>query len=219
MKALPALAGVLLLACVSAAHARFFIPKDTLLVFGMYERDSYAAEASYGLRRDWSVTAGWQRDRADDGDTVREYTYVRANWLLHRRGEGGWIRNLYLFGGPAWVRSNALDHGDEPGLQLGIWGDYETRRVYLKASLQTFWNEEFSQTTQTLQALWAPYAAEYGGIASWIGVQLQRRNGLSDATQVAPRRRFFQRRWWIDIGVGVNSEHRGSVFFDAMYLF
>ena len=45
------------------------------------------------------------------------------------------------------------------------------------------------------------------------------RSGLTEATQVTPLLRLFQRRWWVDVGVSVNREHRGDAFVNLMLLF
>ena len=199
-------------------QAGLFLPKNTRMVMGMYSPDAQSLEFSYGFTRDLSGSVGWHRYESDDGDVRREYRVLRANYLAYRAyGEAG-IANVYVVGGPAWARDR--ESGDERlGAQLGFWADYETRRIYTRISSETHWTSAYSQTVNTAQALWAPYAADYEDIASWIGVQVERRNGLSDATQVTPLLRFFQRNWWVDTGVSVNSAHRGDVFLNVMLLF
>lgn len=205
-----------------AANAGLFIPKGTSMAMGMYSPDTSMLELSYGFTRDWSGAAGWHRytsDKSgDDEEIERDFYALRATYLVARSYESDAIGNFYVYGGPAWAESNEFDDG-RLGAQMGFWADYETRRIYTRASLTTHWTSEFSQTVITGQALWAPYAADYEDIASWIGVQLERRNGLSDATQVTPMLRFFQRNWWVDGGVSVNSEHRGDVFINVMILY
>lgn len=210
--------GCSLALCAGAAHAGLFIPKDTTMVIGMYAPDAQTFEVSYGFSRDWSGSAGWHRYKNDDGDVQRDFFALRASYLALRllRSEG--IANVYVLGGPALARSDEFE-GEKLGAQAGLWADYETRRLYTRVSLQTHWTSAFSQTVLTAQALWAPYAADYEDVASWAGLQVERRNGLSDATQITPILRFFQRNWWVDGGVSVNREHRGDVFINLMLLF
>jgi hypothetical protein len=204
---------------IGTAQAGLFIPKDTRMAMGMYSPDSSMLELSYGFTRDWSGAAGWHHYESDDGEIERDFYAVRATYLALRSYYSDAIANVYVYGGPAWAESDEFDDG-RLGAQMGFWADYETRRVYTRASLTTHWTSEFSQTVLTTQALWAPYAADYEDIASWIGVQLERRNGLNDdATQVTPMLRFFQRNWWVDGGVSVNSAHRGDVFINVMILY
>lgn len=200
------------------AHAGFFIPKDTTMAMGMYTPDTQSTELMHGLSREWSVGGGWSRYVSDDEEIDRDFAVVRGNYLLHRSYDSDGITNVYVYGGPlsAWSTEHS---GAKPGLQAGLWADYETRRVYFRGTVQTNWTEDFSQTVITTQALWAPYAADYEDVATWIGAQAERRNGLSDATQITPLLRFFQRTWWIDLGVSVNRTHRGDAFINFMYLF
>ena len=219
MKILIALAGGILLA--GTAHAGLFIPKDTTMVMGMYSPDSKMVEASHGFSRDWSAAVGWHHyesdDRGDKETIERDFYALRATYLaLRSYGEG--IANVYVYGGPALAHSNEFED-DKLGAQVGLWADYETRRIYTRIAIQTHWTSQFTQTVTTVQGLWAPYAADYEDVAAWVGVQLERRNGLSNATQVTPLLRFFQRDWWIDAGVSVNETHRGDVFMNLMILF
>ena len=218
MKVFNALACVLGLFAASAAHAGLFIPKGTHMAMAMYSPDSQSVEFAHGFTRDWSGAAGYHRYVSDDERIEREYYALQANYLALRRYQTDGIANLYVVGGPILAHSNETSE-DKLGFQAGLWGDYETRRIYTRASVQTHWTSAFSQTVSTAQALWAPYAADYEDVAAWIGLQVQRRNGLSDATQVTPLLRFFQRNWWVDGGVSVNSKHRGDVFINLMLLF
>lgn len=207
-----------LMGVVSSAQAGLFLPKNTRMAMAMYAPDSQSLEMSYGFSRDLSGTTGWHRYESDDGETRHDYYVVRANYLAYRAyGEEG-IANAYIVGGPAWAYDR--ESGDERlGAQVGFWFDYETRRIYTRFSTSTHWTSAYSQTVNTAQALWAPYAADYEDVATWIGLQVERRNGLSDATQITPLLRFFQRNWWVDAGVSVNSAHRGDLFLNLMLLF
>jgi hypothetical protein len=218
MKLLQAAACFGLCAFALGAHAGLFLPKDTRMAMAMYAPDAQAVELAYGFTRELGGTMGWHRYENDAGDVRRDYFVLRANYLVFRSyGESG-IANAYVMGGPAWARDEAS--GDERmGAQVGFWADYETRRIYTRFSTLTHWTSAYSQTVNTAQALWAPYAADYEDLATWIGVQVERRNGLSDATQITPLLRLFQRNWWVDAGVSVNDAHRGDVFLNLMFLF
>ena len=207
----------LALFCASVAQAGFFIPKGTSMAMFMYTPSSRSFDLTHGFTRDWSATLGWHRYENDDGEDRRDFTLLRANYLLYRGYGSGGIANVYVFGGPAYAE--AEDGDDGLGWHAGLWGDYETRRVYARLSVQTHQVEDVGQTITTGQALWAPYAADYEDIATWVGLQVERRNHLSDATEVTPMLRLFQRDWWVDAGVSVNKAHRGDVFLNLMFLF
>jgi hypothetical protein len=203
---------------VLSAQAGFFIPKDTTMVMGMYSPDAHTVEAMHGLSRSLSIAAGHHRYKSDDGSKDRRFTTVQAAYLVNRSFYSDGVSNLYVFGGPVLAKSDELVD-DKFGIQAGVWADYETRRIYVRASVQRHDAGKVEQTVTTGQALWAPYAADYEDIATWFGVQLQRRTQLSDETQITPMVRFYQRTWWVDAGASVNSEHRGDIYLNVMLLF
>ena len=67
--------------------------------------------------------------------------------------------------------------------------------------------------------MWAPYAAEFGEVASWVGVQAMRDSMQTGQAALTPMLRFFERSWWLDIGVKANTERRGDLFMNVMFLF
>jgi hypothetical protein len=209
-------AGLLVLA--GQAHAGFFIPKDATMTMGMYSPDAQAFELSHGLSRQLSLTAAYHRYLSDDRSKDRRFTTVQLGYLLNRSYHADGVGNVYVFGGPIAARSSETG-GTRAGLQAGLWGDYETRRIYLRASTQIHHASSMRQTVTTGQALWAPYAADYEDVASWMGVQVQRRSNLSHATQITPMLRFFQRNWWVDAGISTNRQHRGDAFINLMILY
>jgi len=188
------------------------------MLMGMYSPDAQSFDVMHGLSRNVSVAAGWHRYKSDDGSKDRRFTTVQAAYLLNRSYYADGVSNLYVFGGPVSARSDELAD-DKTGIQAGAWGDYETRRIYVRASVQRHDVDIVEQTVTTAQALWAPYAADYEDVATWFGVQLQRRTHLSEHTQVTPMVRFFQRTWWVDAGASVNDQHRGDIYLNIMLLF
>ena len=207
-----------LCALAGQAHAGFFIPRDITMLMFTVAPDAQMAEIAHGFRADLSLAAGQSRYVSDDESIERRYTTLQANWLVHRSYLQDGIANAYLYGGPLAARGSAHD-GTRSGVHGGFWLDYETRRLYTRLSTHLYHAGGQGQTVTTAQALWAPYAADYEDIALWFGLQAERRSGLSDATQVTPLIRLFQRRWWVDVGVSVNSQHRGDGFVNVMLLF
>ena len=218
MKIFYALVCSFTLFAAGTAHAGLFIPKGSHMSMAMYSPDSQSVELAHGFTRDWSGSVGYHRYLSDDEQIEREFYTLQASYLALRLFQDDGIANVYVLGGPLLAHSQESSD-DKLGFQTGLWADYETRRIYTRASVQTHWTSAFSQTVMTGQALWAPYAADYEEVATWIGLQVERRNGLSNATQVTPLLRFFQRSWWVDGGVSVNSKHRGDVFINLMLLF
>ena len=126
----------------------------------------------------------------------------------------------YVFGGPILEKREA--GGDaRAGAQAGVWADYETQRIYTRIKihgLKSAGGDRWRRNEVVAQAMWAPYAADYEEVASWIGVQGKR---VSDERriEVTPYVRFFRKDWWIDAGVSVDRAHRKDIFVNFMYLF
>ncbi|MCQ9378990.1 hypothetical protein [Methyloversatilis sp. XJ19-49] len=218
------LAALALSALAGQAHAGFFIPRDITMFMFTASPDAQMAEVAHGFRADLSVAAGQSRYLSDDESIERRYTTLQANWLVHRHYGRDGIANAYIYGGPLAARGSAYDEagtdsGSRSGVHGGFWMDYETRRIYTRLSTHLYHAGSQTQAVTTAQALWAPYAADYEDIALWFGLQAERRSTLSDATQITPLVRVFQRRWWVDVGVSVNSQHRGDGFVNVMLLF
>jgi hypothetical protein len=207
-----------LAALSTQAVAGFFIPRDITMFMFTASPDSQMAEVAHGLRANLSVAAGQSRYVSDDGLTERRYTTLQANWLVHRAYGSDGITNAYIYGGPLVARGSEFA-GTHSGVHGGFWADHETRRIYARLSTHAYHAAGHTQVVTTAQGLWAPYAADYEDIATWIGLQAERRSGLTDATQITPLLRLFQRRWWVDVGVSVNREHRGDAFVNLMFLF
>ena len=88
------------------------------------------------------------------------------------------------------------------GLHGGFWADHETRRIYGRLSTHSYVAGGRSQTVTTAQGLWAPYAADYEDIATWLGLQLERRSGLTDAYAGELRERLGERFHGYDAAAG-----------------
>ena len=216
----------------SAAHAGFFIPKDNWMVMTTVTPDEINLDLAYGIRRDTSVSVGLTRVREPAADTPsgkawRNIWFTQGVYLLKRVSTEDGIGNAYLFGGPILQQRESggaglgADTAARLGAQAGVWADYETRRIYTRIKihgLKSTGGDNWRRNEVIAQAMWAPYAAEYEDVASWIGVQGKR---VSDERriEVTPYVRFFRKNWWIDAGVSVDRAHRKDIFVNFMYLF
>jgi len=212
----------------TSSHAGFFIPKDNWMLMSAYTPDEINVDLAYGLRRDLSISAGLTRVRepaaeTSSGTALRNVWLVQGAYLLNRTPTTDGIANAYVFGGPL-VEQREGGGKAHAGVSSGLWFDYETRRIYTRLklhSLKAFSGEggqNWRRNEVVGQAMWAPYAADYEDVASWIGVQAKR---VSDTpqTEITPYVRFFRKNWWVDAGVSVDAKHRRDVFVNFMYLF
>ena len=209
----------------AAAHAGFFIPKDNWMAMTTVTPDEINLDLAYGIRRDTSVSVGLTRVREPATDTAsdkawRNVWFAQGVYLVKRVSTEDGIGNAYVFGGPILEKREA--GGDaRAGAQAGVWADYETQRIYTRIKihgLKSAGGDRWRRNEVVAQAMWAPYAADYEEVASWIGVQGKR---VSDERriEVTPYVRFFRKDWWIDAGVSVDRAHRKDIFVNFMYLF
>lgn len=205
-----------LLLPLQASYAGLFIPKDMTMIMAMRTGEMTATELSYGLKPNLSMAVN-HFEFTGHHDGISRYTGVQAAYLLDRHYGTQGIANWYVFGGP--VTSTYMNADSKNGAQGGLWFDYETLRIYTRVSAQRFLVHQREQSVYTAQALWAPYAAEFGEVASWVGVQAMRDSMQTGQTALTPMLRFFERSWWLDIGVKANTERRGDLFMNVMFLF
>ena len=216
----------------AAAHAGFFIPKDNWMAMGTFTPDEINLDLAYGIRRDASVSVGLTRVREAAADTPsgkawRNVWFAQGVYLVKRVATEDGIGNAYVFGGPILQQRESggaglgADTSARAGAQAGVWADYETRRIYTRIKihgLKSAGGDNWRRNEVIAQAMWAPYAAEYEDVASWIGVQGKRVSGERQI-EITPYVRFFRKNWWIDAGVSVDRAHRNDVFVNFMYLF
>jgi hypothetical protein len=216
----------------AAAHAGFFIPKDNWMAMTTVTPDESNLDLAYGIRRDTSVSVGLTRVREAAADTPsdkawRNVWFTQGVYLVKRVSTEDGIGNAYVFGGPILQQRESggsalgADTSAHLGAQAGLWADYETRRIYTRIKihgLKSAGGDHWRRNEVVAQAMWAPYAADYEDVASWIGVQGKR---VSDERriEVTPYVRFFRKNWWIDAGVSVDRAHRKDIFVNFMHLF
>ena len=220
------------LVCVglpAAAHAGFFIPKDNWMAMTTVTPDEINLDLAYGIRRDTSVSVGLTRVReaasastpfAPSGKVWRNVWFTQAVYLVKRVSTEDGIGNAYVFGGPI-LEQRERGGAAHAGAQAGLWADYETRRIYTRIKihgLKSAGGDRWRRNEVVAQAMWAPYAADYEDVASWIGVQGKR---VSDERriEVTPYVWFFRKDWWIDVGFSVDRAHRKDIFVNFMHLF
>lgn len=217
-----AVAGLCASTVTTSAHAGFFIPKDNWMAMSTVTPDEINIDLAYGIRRDASVSVGLTRVREATADVAsgkawRNVWFAQGVYLVKRVTTEDGIANAYVFGGPL-VEKREAGSAAHAGAQAGVWADYETRRIYTRLKIHGLKSSDWRRNEVVAQAMWAPYAADYEDVASWIGVQGKR---VSDErrVEITPYVRFFRKDWWIDAGVSVDRAHRKDIFVNFMHLF
>ena len=154
------------------------------------------------------------------GKAWRNVWFTQAVYLVKRVSTEDGIGNAYVFGGPI-VEQREQGGTARLGAQAGVWADYETRRIYTRIKihgLKSAGGDNWRRNEVVAQAMWAPYAADYEDVASWIGVQGKRVSGERQI-ELTPYVRFFRKNWWVDAGISADRAHRKDIFVNFMYLF
>jgi hypothetical protein len=164
------------------------------------------AQLYYASKYWYSGGAVWHRMTSDDGRIEREVTLLRGNLLARRWNLDAAQANVFVWGGVGRARSNSLE-GSESATNAGFQFDYETLRVY--ANLRSDWvhSDAFVHRVDRVQFGLAPYVHRYGGWATWVVAQAQRKSGeLSEGVENSLLLRFFNETFWIDAGLTEDGE-------------
>jgi len=193
--------------CITVAAAAPAYAKPIAFADGTTVMAEYGAgtmqefQVFYAPRFYYSVGGG-QVDFTSDVDGRTEHiTYARLNWLAHRWNLEAAQANVFVWGGLGSATGNAFT-GTRVTSNAGLQADYETRRVYasFKSDLQR--SSDFSDRIDTLQLGLAPYAHDYGGLASWLVFQARHYTGeLHSGVETAALLRLFKGGAWVEAGI------------------
>lgn len=208
------------LACVSAclgapASAKPIAFADgTTVMFEYGAGTMVEAQAFYAPTHRYSVGGGYLHLDSDVDGATRDIVYARANWLARRWNLEAAQANVFLWGGAGGAGGDDFG-GTELTGNLGAQVDYETRRVYASLKIDGFDASSFTHRIDTLQLGVAPYAHEYGSLATWIVVQGRHYTGdLYRGTEWALLLRLFRRNAWLEAGVTEDGRLQGMLMFN-----
>lgn len=159
------------------------------------------AQLFYAPRFDLSLGGGHVRLASNVDGRQREITYARVNYLPKRWNLEAAQANVFVWGGLG--SAEISERRDSVFAQnVGMQFDYETRRVYVSAKTDLQRSDEFSYRIDTVQFGIAPYAHDYGTLATWLLIQGRRYSGnLYDGTEGAALLRLFKGNKWLEAGV------------------
>ena len=195
-------AGLCLAAVTLPAMAKPIAFADGTTVMAEYGAGTMQElQVFYAPSYKYSVGGG-HIDYASDLDGSKDHiNYARLNYLVHRWNLDDAQGNLFAWGGVGSATGNRFDGTRATG-NAGMQADFETRRIYasLKTDLQR--SNAFSHRTDTLQLGVAPYAHEYGGIATWFVFQAREyTGGIRSGVETAALLRLFKGGAWVEAGV------------------
>ena len=168
----------------------------------------------YAPRYWYSVGGGSLVLASDDGGKQRHISYLRGNLLARRWNMPNAQANVFVWGGLGHATGNDFD-GSVLDRNVGMQGDFETRRVY--ASLQSDLHESsaYSHRVDTVQLGWAPYAHDYDSLATWFVVQGRSyTGGLFSGTETALLLRFFKGGAWVEFGATTGGKVQAMAMFN-----
>jgi hypothetical protein len=162
----------------------------------------------------WSAGVGWEELSSEDGRLERHISYVRGNLLAHRWNLPDAQANVFVWGGLGGATGNDFA-GTVLARDLGFQIDYETRRIYSSFRSDLEESDHFSHRIDTVQLGWAPYAHDYGTLATWFVVQARHYSGgLLGGTEKALLVRFFKGGTWLEIGATTDGKLQSMAMFN-----
>jgi hypothetical protein len=209
------------LACVAGAWACPAHAKPIAYARGSTAMVEYGAgtmkevQLFYAPRYWWSAGAGALTLDSDDGARHRRIQYVRANLLVKRWNLPAAQANVFAWGGLGRATGNDFS-GTQLAGNAGVQLDYETRRLYAAARADLQYSaERFGHRIDTLQLGWAPYAHDYGTVATWLVLQgRQYTGGLYDGVEAALLLRLFKGGAWVEAGVTQHGQVQAMAMFN-----
>ena len=164
------------------------------------------AQWFYAPRHWWSVGAGALRLDSSDGRVGRDLSYLRLNLLARRWNLPAAQANVFAWGGLGQARRDA-----EPGRDVlrnaGVQFDYETRRVYAALKFDRYDGAGWRHRIDTLQLGVAPYAHDYGDLATWFVLQARDYDdALYRGVEWAGLVRLFKGGVWVEAGVTLDGK-------------
>lgn len=203
-----------LLAWTGLAHARVIDYPGSLTLMQMNDGSMNSVHFHYTVKPYYSVGYNF--------DAWREEEWImnagQLAWLLHRWNLPEAQANLYARGALGVATSDFGSFEDETQLagSAGIAFDIEDRRFYF--SYQNRYVDAgsiYDGFDQKARVGIAPYIAEYGGLHTWIMLQVEHWPGETDEWVWTPMLRFFKGDILVEIGYS-DSE---KVLFNTMIRF
>ena len=194
-----ALAVAAVLPCISTAKPIAFAQGTTVMAeYGAGTMEEL--QVFYAPRHFYSVGFGHLALQSNIDERSRDITYARFNYLVKRWNREGSQANVFAWGGAGSAQTSETG-GAQFTWNAGLQMDYETRRFYSSVKSELQESSVFSHRIDTLQIGFAPYAHDYGGLATWVVVQGRRITGeIQDGTEAALLLRFFKGAIWLEAG-------------------
>jgi hypothetical protein len=140
----------------------------------------------------YSLTSKFSFGVEDWRFAQRNFLFAKANTLLYRKNSEHSQGNLYLHSG----------FGTESTYQLGLEGDWETRRLYTSFKHLEFSHERLTQG----RVGFAPYLADFSELQTWIMLQGMVTRLVEKEVILTPMLRFFYQNYLAEVGSSVKGE-------------
>ncbi len=172
------------------------------------------AQVFYAPSHRWSLGGGYLYLDSDVDGATRNIAYGRANRLVRRWNLESAQANVFVWGGVGAARGSDFAGQEVTGIAGGQI-DYETRRIYTSLKTDYVYSDAFAHRIDTLQLGVAPYAHEYGGLATWLVVQARNYTGdIYRGTEWALLLRLFRRNAWVEAGVTEDGRLQSMLMFN-----
>ncbi len=202
-----------------AAHTKPIAFQDGYTVMTEYGAGTMSEVQGFYAPRFWySVGAGHLRLDAHDDAFSRDITYTRLNYLVKRWNLPAAQGNIFVYGGLGAATGSDFSGSVFAG-NAGAQADYETRRFYGSIKTDFQGSEAFTHRIDTLQLGVAPYAHDYGDVATWLVAQTRLYSGgIYPGLETAALLRLFKAyRWgsvWFEGGGTLDGKLQSMLMFN-----
>ena len=129
---------------------------------------------------------------------------AQTNALLGRWNAEGAQANLYLFSGLGVAQSGS---SEGLGAHFGFQADWETRRWYLQASVDGYFQDNPIHMMRS-RVGFAPYLGAYNDVHTWLMLQTTVMNASGQSSfSYLPLVRFFKNNVLIELGSNFSSRY------------
>lgn len=202
------LLGFVIFAIANSSHLAFarnvsYVGGWTLL--SAYDDDSFSSLAHYTPHRTFSIGYRYEYFR----DKEWHYNGLQLNYLAKRWNNPDSQANFYVLSsvGNAYSNYGNLDKESETAGFIGISTDWENRRFFVSYENRYVHAGSIDESfTQKVRVGVTPYVEEFGGLHTWLMLELNHNDHRDENITLTPLVRFFKNNIMTEFGWTIDGE-------------
>ena len=204
-----AVCGLALLSIAVTADARPVTYTGGRVLVAEAHPDSLAWRYGYSGSFRWSASVGGLYIDGFEGQETLDIHYVRGARLLKRWNWPTAQANVFVWGGAGHAR---VASQSDVSAHAGFQADFETRRIYTSLVSEHHEGPNWRYRIDTVALGLAPYEHDFEKTALWVVLKgMRSTHSRDDEPKSALMLRFFNPKWWLEVGVHDNGDLLGNV--------